>query len=127
MLALISLGMEKGSRDAASAAVVPDRSCWASGLDILDSWGRTATRSVGRLTQPEGGDGSAPQNAWKSHFCTTGCSECQAIAAPSPHGLAWLTQHSVVWVRQLCRVLPRSGTAAAPVRRRGSARRPRPA
>ena len=46
MLALISLGIEKGSRDAGSAAGAPDRSCWTSGLDILVSSCRTAGRSV---------------------------------------------------------------------------------
>src|SRR2546427_5945413 len=68
MLALISLGMLKGSRDAASAGAVPGRSCWASGLDILDSWGRTATRSVGLLTQPAGRRWIPPQNRLEECF-----------------------------------------------------------
>jgi hypothetical protein len=46
MLALISLGIENGSRDAGSAAGAPDRSCWTSGLDILFSSCGTAERSV---------------------------------------------------------------------------------
>src|SRR5690349_3521566 len=37
MLALTSLGMENGSRDAGSVAGAPDQSCWASGLDMARS------------------------------------------------------------------------------------------
>jgi hypothetical protein len=33
---------------------VPDRSCWTSGLDILDSWGGTATRSMDSLRRVPG-------------------------------------------------------------------------